>query len=103
MCWSCIFGKGSAIMRGGQKKSLSPSCPLTSPPAPGLPSRSGAPFARRARNYFHFSFLSFIAPLLPPPFPSSPLPLTLSAPQLSDTSVLQEVKWDIIKTRLPLF
>ena len=34
MCWSCIFGKGSAIMRGGQKKSLSPSCPLTSPPAP---------------------------------------------------------------------
>ena len=112
MCWSCIFGKGSAIMRGGQKKSLSPSCPL--PPLPPL-----SPFSERRAlraawaqlfpffppyifSQFFFPLLH-PAPLLPPPFPSSPLPLTLSAPQLSDTSVLQEVKCDIIKTRLPLF
>ena len=76
--------------------------------SPYLPSRPWYPFserrARRARKYFLFHLFSHFffpflhpAPLLPPPFPSSPLSLTLSAPQLSDTSVLQEVKCDISK------
>ena len=87
-----------------------PLLPPYLPSRPCLPSRSGAPFARATISIFPpYIFSQFFfpllhpAPLLPPPFPSSPLPLTLSAPQLSDTSVLQEVKCDIIKTRLPLF
>ena len=77
-----IFGKVSAIMRGGQKVSLSPPAPL--PPLPPLVSLLGA--ARPSRNYFHFSlptfflnfsFLSFIPPLfflLPSPHLPSLLP-----------------------------
>ena len=97
MCWSCIlrdFRKRISNNEGRAEGKPLPLLPLYLPsaPAPDLPSRSGAPLALRARNYFHFSLPTFFSqfffpllhpdPLLPPPFPSSPLPLTLSAPQL---------------------
>ena len=63
-------------MRGGQKVSLFPSCPLTPPPppAPGLPSQSGVRATISIFPSLHF-FLIFLSSPSSRPSSSSCLPL----------------------------